>query len=742
MTKGTKTLDNIWPKPQQIIPGTGRLTLGGKLDVVVDGQARWVNAAARRAAAVIRPALRKAGGSAAALELTVTDMDSLAARGKVKAVRHDEGYVLAVTRRGVTLAGADAAGAFYGAQTLKLMLAASDGSLPVVTIRDWPRHPIRGAHMYIPGRSELEFFPRLLDMLAELKYNTIFMEIGAGMEFRRHPEINQAWKKFVREADHYDPAADKHRKSKRKIHPPENPFGASALQCSRWFPKNSTHTELGGGKWLTRAETRQVVAACAKRHIKIVPEVQSLSHCYWLCMAYPEIAERRDDPWPDTYCPSNPRSYELLFEAMDEIIEVFRPEMIHIGHDELLHLAHCPRCKGKSGADLLAADITKIHDYLAERGIRTVMWADKLMKVKFGGCARSRTESETGRKWSVPATYKAIDKIPTDVLMMDWYWHFGQEASQDMVDVGIAAVKDLSPTYFEDHGFEKVFGNYVGHDFVNWNGRSRRQVLGAEVSSWCALSPEALGHNRVVSDYHLSINNLWNGRQETNRKQCAATARWLPAKMDTLEGESRWIVTGEAAQVTPVDLFAAASPVPVQLQNALKTGPTVSTVLGTGDFQLLSKANGSLAEAVILHADAPKAPPIPVGRKAKRLWLLQGTTMTDVYHRMTFLMFDRGPAKLIEYRVRYADGKTRRFTALYGQHVGLINRYWPYPMVNWMYAVCFRSVSAPVGRDHKLYVQEWVNPRPRVAIDRIDIRLGADATDSGIVLIPAIQTVQ
>lgn len=114
------------------------------------------------------------------------------------------------------------------------------------------------------------------------------------------------------------------------------------------------------------------------RHIEIIPEVQSLSHSYYLCCAHPEIAERQDDPWPDTYCPSNPKTYELLFDVMDEVIAAFKPRIMHIGHDEAYTFAICPRCQDRSSADLLAGDINTIHEFLASRGVRPFIWCDKL----------------------------------------------------------------------------------------------------------------------------------------------------------------------------------------------------------------------------------------------------------------------------------------------------------------------------------------------------------------------------
>jgi hypothetical protein len=49
-----------------------------------------------------------------------------------------------------------------------------------------------------------------------------------------------------------------------------------------------------------------------------------------------------------------------------------------------------------------------------------------------------------------------------------------------------------------------------------------------------------------------------------------------------------------------------------------------------------------------------------------------------------------------------------------------------------------RDVEAP---GYKLFAQEWRNPRPKSAIERIVISLGPDATDEGAVIIPAISLI-
>jgi len=105
-----------------------------------------------------------------------------------------EGYVLSVTPRRVILAGADEAGLHNGAQTLLQRIERRDGAFRVSAsdLADAPAHPFRGVHLYVPPKRETPYFKRLICYLALCKVNTIVLEIGAAMEFKRHPEMNRA----------------------------------------------------------------------------------------------------------------------------------------------------------------------------------------------------------------------------------------------------------------------------------------------------------------------------------------------------------------------------------------------------------------------------------------------------------------------------------------------------------------------------------------------------------------------
>jgi hexosaminidase len=113
--------------------------------------------------------------------------------------------------------------------------------------------------------------------------------------------------------------------------------------------KNSTHYDAGDGFIIEKNDVKDLVDFANENFIEVIPEIPSLTHAYSLLTKHPELAEYPGDKWPDTYCPSNPASYKLMFDIYDEYIDVIHPKMIHIGHDEWwgAPLDVCPRCKGK-----------------------------------------------------------------------------------------------------------------------------------------------------------------------------------------------------------------------------------------------------------------------------------------------------------------------------------------------------------------------------------------------------------
>ena len=51
--------------------------------------------------------------------------------------------------------------------------------------------------LYLPPKDGLDAFYRIVDMLLYYRYNTVILEVGGAMEYKRHPEINESWESIA-----------------------------------------------------------------------------------------------------------------------------------------------------------------------------------------------------------------------------------------------------------------------------------------------------------------------------------------------------------------------------------------------------------------------------------------------------------------------------------------------------------------------------------------------------------------
>jgi len=391
---------------------------------------------------------------------------------------HKDGYAIEADDDEVRVYAAGLRGLVYGAYTLRQI--GTDGFLRKGLIYNVPLCSFRGLKVYLPAKEDLNYFESFINMACYYRYNTIVLEVGGAMEYKRHPEINEGWEAYCRKMREYSGKS------------------TEIQNGSRWA-KNSIHCENGGGGWLTQETVRSMVAYCKERGLAVIPEVPSLSHCDYLLTRHPELAERTDDAYPDTYCPSNPASYELLFDVLDEVADVFQPETIHIGHDEYYSVGVCERCKGKDAAIIYAEDLSKIHDYLAGKGIQSMIWSDKLINCiskrgnTYGGAARAICNKDGNFIQFVPPTYRAIDLIPRSIRVMHWYWSMPRAYDEDYLS----------------RGLDLVYGNFEGPGIPEWSRRLSRGVQGASISNWSALREDYLQRNGIFFNMAYCCRMFW-----------------------------------------------------------------------------------------------------------------------------------------------------------------------------------------------------------------------------------------
>ena len=399
--------------------------------------------------------------------------------------KNEEGFVISVGE--TTYIYADEKALHPAFATLAQLC--EEGGLYETLLWDRPFCAMRGYRLYVPAREQTEQFKRTVDMLEYYRFNTVIIEVGGAMEYKSHPEINECWVEYC---------ADMRAYSGRSLEIQERTYD---------FQKNSIHADNCLGGYLPQEELRELIEYCRSRGIEPIPEMPSLSHSDYLLMPYPELREREEDAYPDTYCPQNPKCYELLFDLLKEVIDVFNPSIINIGHDEYYSIGLCERCKNIPAEELFAGDIIKIHDFLAEHGVRTMMWGDKLLNItspEYGcetGGAEIRRLSLTSnpKEYYIPATYRARDLIPKDILVLNWVGEFGKKYDNDLLECG----------------FEVVFSNLNIYNITEWNPRIRAGIGGGFVSNWGSVDVEAMQRNGQMMMLLSAAYAFWDSEYDS-----------------------------------------------------------------------------------------------------------------------------------------------------------------------------------------------------------------------------------
>ncbi len=285
-------------------------------------------------------------------------------------------------------------------------------------------------------------------------------------------------------------------------------------------------------------------------HIEVIPQVGSLTHAYYLLASHRELAAVPTAEWPDTYCPSQPATYELLFDVLDEVIEVTKPRMIHIGHDEWrIPLSSCSCCGGTDLTDQFIQDVNTIHQHLREKNVRTAMWGDHLVESVRGKGKRSSV-TKAGYHYEMPGALSREQvkrSIPKDILVLNWFW--------------TGAHGQASQKFLTDLGFEQVYGN-LAPNFPDYDRRSSEVgVLGGAPSLWSPVTEFNVCKDALYG-FLDSANLLWGTHwPEEDAARAAAPQQVIPKLYGRLRGRRLPSETGDPIMAIPVT--SSLDPIPI-----------------------------------------------------------------------------------------------------------------------------------------------------------------------------------
>ncbi len=272
---------------------------------------------------------------------------------------NEEEYILTAKADSLCISGGSERAVFYGKQTLRQL----GGCCPCVEINDKPAFKYRGfmldtvRHMF-----SVEDTKKLIDAAASVKMNVMHWHLTDDQGFRirseRRPDVIKG-----------------------------------SVRKSSNFGKLKEEGEYGG--CFSAAELREIVDYCAERYITVIPEFDVPGHCSAIIHAYPELSctgaplevKTSQGIYEDILCAGKNGTFEIIFDILSDILDIFPSEYIHIGGDEApkTRWQECMYCQKRMREEGLKDEETlqgwftnQIVEFLKFKGRKAIVWNESL----------------------------------------------------------------------------------------------------------------------------------------------------------------------------------------------------------------------------------------------------------------------------------------------------------------------------------------------------------------------------
>ena len=310
-----------------------------------------------------------------------------------------EAYHLAVTPNNITIKASDAAGYFYGVQTIRQLLSSNiektdnlkqDWIIPSIVINDYPRFSWRGMQMDFSRHFfSIEEVKTFLDYMALYKLNTYHMHLtddqGWRIEIKKYPLLTEkgAWR--------IESSHDKTCKELAKTDP------SFTIDEQHYHQKDGQ--KMYGG-FFTQAQIKEIISYASERQIEVIPEIDMPGHFKSAIDNYPYLSCTGKPGWGEIFstpaCLGKESTYEFTKNVLSEITDLFPSKYIHIGGDEvnIQSWKKCNHCQNaiktnklKNEHELQSFFNRDIETFLKTKGKELMGW-DEIVE---GGLSESAT---------------------------------------------------------------------------------------------------------------------------------------------------------------------------------------------------------------------------------------------------------------------------------------------------------------------------------------------------------------
>jgi hypothetical protein len=241
----------------------------------------------------------------------------------------DEGYILLITTNRIIIAGNTEKGIFYGVQSLKQLIRASqDGRIPAKTIIDWPAMPYRAVMDDISRGpvTNTQYIKEQIIRFSEMKINLMSFYIEHIVKTKEHGSFAPA----------------------------------------------------DGG--ITIEEWKQLSDFAKDYHVELIGSFQTLGH-FENILSFPQYAHLGETH--RMLSPVNPQSIEFLKEVIGEMIPAFSSDFFNINGDEAWDLTRGSLqqlADSIGGAGIYSGHMNPVINFIKENQKKILMWGDIILQ--------------------------------------------------------------------------------------------------------------------------------------------------------------------------------------------------------------------------------------------------------------------------------------------------------------------------------------------------------------------------
>ncbi|WP_306639774.1 glycoside hydrolase family 20 protein [Sanyastnella coralliicola] len=382
--------------------------------------------------------------------------------------RIPEAYLLNIDSSGVQITAGSNHGAFNAVMTL--VQWKKGDHLKHVTIDDEPSFRHRGMLLDCCRHfMEPEFVKRYIDLLARYKMNVLHW----------HLTEDQGWRV---EIDAYP----------------------KLTEVGAW--RTEKDSSIHGG-FYTKEEMRDIVAYAAARHIKVIPEIELPGHSSAAIASYPWLSctgeqipvENEWGVFKDIYCAGNDSTIAFLETVLDEVLEIFPSDVIHIGGDEApkTRWEQCEKCQRRIKEEGLHDEhelqswmIGHFAEFLDSRGRKLIGW-DEILE---GGLPEgAMVQSWRGMEGGITAA-----EMEREVVM--------SPTSHAYFDYDVRST-DLEEVYSFDPIPESLSADQA------------KYIIGGECNMWTEHAPQDKVDSKVFPRILAMAEVLWAYPEERNYQE-------------------------------------------------------------------------------------------------------------------------------------------------------------------------------------------------------------------------------